>query len=400
MNFPLYIAQRYLFSKSKTNAINIITRIAAVGIVMGSLALFVVLSVFSGLREFSLSFSNDFDPDVKAAAVKGKTFVFSPNQETQIKNLDGIASYSKVLEEKVLFFFDGKEQVAYLKGVDTRFTQTNIIAKNNIFNGKWLQPNSYDVVLGYGISEKLSLGLFDFNNAFEVYVPRKGKGVIESEADAFNKAALIPVGIYAVSEELDSKYVFCDLLLAQKLLELQTNEISGIEIKLKPNANEEDVIRKLHQILGDNISIKNRAQQNATLYKMLNTENFILYLIFTLVIIMILFAFAGAVLMIIIDKKDHLKTLLSLGTPIKSLRSIFLLYGLLLCVISGLIGIALGSAIVFAQKGFNLIMITETLPYPVVFEVQNGLIVFVTITFLGFISSWIASSRVSKALFD
>ncbi|MDI9255995.1 ABC transporter permease [Flavobacterium sedimenticola] len=400
MNFPLYIAQRYLFSKSKTNAINIITRIAAVGIVMGSLALFVVLSVFSGLREFSLSFSNDFDPDIKATAIKGKTFVFSPNQEMQIKNLEGIASYSKVLEEKVLFFFDGKEQVAYLKGVDTRFTQTNVIAKNNIFNGKWLQPNSYDVVLGYGISEKLSLGLFDFNNAFEVYVPRKGKNVIESEADAFNKAALIPVGIYAVSEELDSKYVFCDLLLAQKLLELQANEISGIEIKLKPNANEENVILKLRQILGDTISIKNRAQQNATLYKMLNTENFILYLIFTLVIIMILFAFAGAVFMIIIDKKDHLKTLLSLGTPIKSLRSIFLLYGLLLCVISGLIGIALGSAIVFAQKAFNLIMITETLPYPVVFEVQNGLIVLVTITFLGFISSWIASSRVSKALFD
>ncbi|WP_333878041.1 ABC transporter permease [Flavobacterium sp.] len=400
MNFPLYIAQRYLFSKSKTNAINIITRIAAVGIVMGSLALFVVLSVFSGLREFSLSFSNDFDPDIKATAIKGKTFVFSPNQEMQIKNLEGIASYSKVLEEKVLFFFDGKEQVAYLKGVDARFTQTNVIAKNNIFNGKWLQPNSYDVVLGYGISEKLSLGLFDFNNAFEVYVPRKGKNVIESEADAFNKAALIPVGIYAVSEELDSKYVFCDLLLAQKLLELQANEISGIEIKLKPNANEENVILKLRQIFGDTISIKNRAQQNATLYKMLNTENFILYLIFTLVIIMILFAFAGAVFMIIIDKKDHLKTLLSLGTPIKSLRSIFLLYGLLLCVISGLIGIALGSAIVFAQKAFNLIMITETLPYPVVFEAQNGLIVLVTITFLGFISSWIASSRVSKALFD
>ncbi|MEK8178915.1 FtsX-like permease family protein [Flavobacterium buctense] len=399
MNFSLYIAKRYLFSKSKNNAINIITGIASVGIIVGAMALFVVLSVFSGLRVFSLSFSNDFDPDLKVNPISGKSFVISPEQESQLKSMEGVASFSKVVEERVLFFFDGKEQVTYLKGVDANFTKTNVVDQN-LINGKWLEPNTVQVVIGYGISEKLSLGLFDFNNPFEVYVPRKGKGVIESEAEAFNKAKLIPIGIYAISEDLDSKYVFCDLILAQYLLELKPNQISGVEIKLKPNVDEANVIEKLNTLFQNKVDIKNRAQQNATLYKMLNTENIAVYLIFTLVIIIALFNLIGALIMMVLDKKSNLKTLYNLGSEIKDLKRIFLLQGSLLSVFGGIIGLLLGIIIVVIQQQFSLVMITETLAYPVVFSVQNVLIVFLTIISLGFISSWIASSRVSKKLLD
>lgn len=399
MNFPLYIAKRYLFSKSKNNAINIITGIAAVGIVVGAMALFVVLSVFSGLREFSLSFSNDFDPDLKGTAVTGKFFTLTSQQEQKLNQIPGIASYSKVLEERVLFFFDGKEQVTYLKGVDSKFTQTNVV-EQNVVNGKWLKPNTIEVVIGYGISEKLSLGLYDFNNPFEVYVPRKGKGVIESEAEAFNKARLIPVGIYAISEDLDQKYVFCDLTLAQELLELQPNQLSGIEIKLNPNADEAAVMKQVSDLFQNKIQIRNRAQQNATLYKMLNTENIAVYLIFTLVIIIALFNLIGALIMMILDKKSNLKSLHSLGSDIKDLKKIFLLQGSLLSVFGGLIGLVLGMVIVIIQQQFKLVMITESLAYPVVFSLQNVAIVFATIVTLGVVSSWIASSRVSKKLLD
>ncbi|MFN3752674.1 ABC transporter permease [Flavobacterium sp.] len=399
MNFSLYIAKRYLFSKSKNNAINIITGIASVGIIVGAMALFVVLSVFSGLRNFSLSFSNDFDPDLKVNPISGKSFFISPNQEKELKNIDGVASYSKVVEERVLFFFEGKEQVTYLKGVDVNFTKTNVVDQN-LVNGKWLESNTIQVVIGYGISQKLSLGLYDFNNAFEVYVPRKGKGVIESEAEAFNKTTLIPVGIYAVSEDLDHKYVFCDLTLAQKLLELQPNQISGVEIKLKPNVDEATVIEKLNMLFQNKVEIKNRAQQNATLYKMLNTENIAVYLIFTLVIIIALFNLIGALIMMVLDKKSNLKTLYNLGSEIKDLKKIFLLQGSLLSLFGGIIGLLLGIIIVVIQQQFNLVMITETLAYPVVFSIQNVVIVFLTIVSLGFISSWIASSRVSKKLLD
>jgi lipoprotein-releasing system permease protein len=399
VNFPLYIAKRYLFSKSKNNAINIITGIASIGIIVGTLALFVVLSVFSGLRDFSLSFSNTIDPDLKVNPIQGKSFFISPKQEKEIAAIEGIASYSKVVEERVLFFFDGKEQVTYLKGVDVNYTKINSVSKN-LFNGKWLRYKTAEVVVGYGITQKLSLGLFDFNNDFEVYVPRKGKAVIESEAEAFNKSVLIPVGIYAISEDLDGKYVFADLTLAQDLLEYKHNQISGVEIKTKPNANEAEIMEKLNLIFQNKVEVKNRAQLNATLYKMLNTENIAVYLIFTLVIIIALFNLIGALIMMILEKKSNLKTLFNLGSEVKDLKKIFLLQGSLLTIIGGIIGLILGIIIVLIQQHFKLVMITESLAYPVVFSIQNVLIVFGTIVALGFISSLIASSRVTKKLLD
>ena len=399
MNFPLYIAKRYIFSKSKSNAINIITGIASMGIVVGAMALFVVLSVFSGLRDFSLSFSNNSDPDLKVNPSKGKSIFITPTQEYQLKNIEGIASYSKIIEERVLFYFDGKEQVTYLKGVDANFVKINDISKS-LFNGQWLKPNTYQVVIGYGISEKLSLGLFDFNNNFEVFVPKPGKGTIENPEQAFNRSVLIPVGIYAISEDIDSKYVFAAIRLAQELLEYKPNQISGIEIKIKPNADETAIQSQIEKIFNNSIEVKNRAQLNATLYKMLNTENIAVYLIFTLVIIIALFNLIGALIMMILDKKANLKTLFNLGTEVKDLRKIFLLQGSLLSVFGGILGLFLGIILVVLQQQFNWVMITPTLAYPVVFSLENVLIVLATIITLGVLASLIASSRVSKKLLE
>jgi lipoprotein-releasing system permease protein len=401
VNFPLYIAKRYLFSKSKNNAINIITRIASGGIIVGAMALFVVLSVFSGLRVFSLSFSNDFDPDLKVNPIAGKSFLLTPEQEQKIKKCPGVASFSKIIEERVLFSFDGKQQVAYLKGVDSNFVKVNK-ASQKLFNGQWFHPNTYQVVIGYGISEKLSLGLFDANNVLEVMAPKPGKGDFNSlnPEDSFAKLALVPVGIYAISEELDSKYVFADLDLAQELLQYQPQQISGIEIRTKPNGTNAEVIDAITKICNNKVEVKTRAQLNATLYKMLNTENIAVYLIFTLVIIIALFNLIGALIMMVLDKKANLKTLYNLGTEVKDLRKIFLLQGTLLSVFGGAIGLILGIIIVVLQQQFQLIMITPSLAYPVEFNFQNVAIVFGTIVTLGFIASVIASSRVTKKLME
>ena len=363
------------------------------------MALFVVLSVFSGLKDFSLSFTNDFDPDLKVTSTKGKSLFISPDQEKKLLQIEDVASKSKIIEERVLFLFDGKEEVATLKGVDSIYGQVNDIEKT-LFNGQWLNPDTYQVVIGYGISEKLSLGLFDFNNPLEVFVPKSGKGAIENPEEAFNKATVIPVGIYAISEDLDSKYVFADLGLAQELLEYQPNQVTGIELKLKPDTDEEAVKKELETIFNHKVTIKNRAQLNDSLYKMLNTENTAVYLIFTLVIVLTLFTLAGAIIMMIIEKKGNLKTLFNLGTEIKDLRKIFLLQGTILTFLGGLIGLVLGIIIVLIQQHFQVVMITQTLAYPVIFNLQNIVIVLATIFSLGFIASWIASSRVSKALLE
>lgn len=400
MSFPLYIAKRYIFSKSKNNAINIITNIASAGIVVGAMALFVVLSVFSGLREFSLSFSNDFDPDFKVNPISGKSFFITSEQEKKLQSNPNILNYSKIIEERVLFSFDGKQQIATLKGIDKNYIKTNK-ASEKLFNGQWLKPGTYQVVVGYGISEKLSMGLFDYNNLFEVMAPKPGKGNLAfNPEDSFNKLVLIPVGIYAINEELDSKYVFSDLGLAQELFQYKTNQISGIEIKTKSNTNEKELIAGVEVIFNNKVEVKTRAQLNATLYKMLNTENIVVYLIFTLVIIIALFNLIGALIMMVLDKRSNLKTLFNLGSEIKDLRKIFLLQGTLMSVFGGIIGIVLGIIIVVIQQQFQLIMITENLAYPVVFSIQNIFIVFVTIITLGCMASFIASSRVTKKLLD
>jgi len=399
LNFPLYIAKRYSISTSKNNAINIINRIASVGIIIGALALFVVLSVFSGLKEFSLSFTNAIDPDLKLNATLGKSILITPEQERQIKQIDGLVSYSKIIEERVLFTFDGKQQVTYLKGIDSLFTKVNPVEKN-LFNGQWLAPNTNQVVVGYGIAQQFSMGLLDFNRPLQVFVPKPGKGAIENPEQAFNQSDLLPIGIYTVNEDLDSKYVFADLGLAQELLEYKPNQVSGLEIKIQKGTNEKAVIEQLQTIFNNTITVKNRAQLNESLYKMLNTENIAVYLIFTLVIVVALFNLIGALIMMILDKKGNLKTLFNLGVEIKDLRKIFLLQGTLLSVFGGVIGLLLGIVIVVLQQQFELIMITPTMAYPIVFTLENVLIVLGTIISLGFIASLIASSRVSKKLLD
>jgi lipoprotein-releasing system permease protein len=363
------------------------------------MALFVVLSVFSGLKVFTLSFSNDIDPDLKISSTLGKSFYISPFQEKKINEIDGVVSYSKIIEERVLFVFDEKQEVTYLKGIDSNFSKVNAIQKK-LFNGQWLKKDTYQVVVGYGIADKFSMGLLDFNNQLEVLVPKPGKGNFENPEEAFNKVVVIPVGIYAISEDLDSKYVFADLGLAQELLEYKPNQISGIEIKIKKDADETFINNNLKTIFNNKITVRNRAQLNESLYKMLNTENLAVYLIFTLVIIIALFNLIGALIMMILDKKGNLKTLLNLGTEIKDLRKIFLLQGTLLSVFGGIIGLTLGIAIVLLQQHYELVMITPTLAYPVVFSIENVLIVLATIVTLGFIASLIASSRVSKKLLD
>ena len=397
MNLSFYIAKRYAVSFSKNKAINIITGIASVGIIASTMALFVFLSVFSGLKEFSLNFANVSDPDLRVETTSGKTFFINPKQEELLFKSKHIASYSKIIEERVYFMYDNKELVAHIKGVDNRYNQVTDFNKH-LYAGEWFEPNSENVVVGADISRKLGLGLFDYNNALEAYAPKPGKGDIENPEEAFNKSLLFPSGIYSINEELDGKYVFCSIGLAQYFLGLKKNEITNIEIKLKPNSSENVIREELNSIFGSTIKIKNRAQLNDSLYKMLQSENLFIYLFSTLVVILTLFCLAGAIVMIIIDKRDNLKTLYNIGVTQTAIRSIFFTQGIIITLFGLTIGLSLAIAIILLQQQYSFIMITPTLPYPVLFEWQNMVIVIMTILILGIVSSWIASGTVNKKL--
>lgn len=400
MNFPFYIAKRYLFSKSSNNTINIITLIAALGVIIGTLALFIVLSGFSGLRTFSIGFLNTSDPDLKITSIKGKSFDFNSKIETILKQEKGIASYSKVIEERAFFDFHNKTHIAYIKGVDSNYTNVNKI-DTTVYVGTWLDKDiPLGVVVGNGISNALSVGIFEFIEPLKIYVPKPGKGYITDPKNAFSQINTQPIGIFALTDEIDKKFTFLPLELSQLLLNYTPNQISAIELKVEENYDRTALISSLKEKLGSDFKIETREQLNAVFYKMLNTENLASYLIFTLILIIALFNVIGAIIMMILDKRDNLKTLFSLGATIKEIKRVFILQGFLLTVFGLLIGLSAGVILVLLQKKYHLFMITQNLAYPVEFTFLNVFTVIITILVLGFLASKIASSRISKKLVE
>jgi lipoprotein-releasing system permease protein len=280
----LYIAKRYLFSKSSNNTINIITLIAGIGVIVGSLALFIVLSGFSGLRTFSIGFLNTSDPDLKITAVKGKSFILNNTIKSILEQENGVLNYSKVIEERAFFEYNKKTHIAYIKGVDSNYIKVNSI-DTTVYIGTWLDKNiPYGSVIGNGISNILSVGVFDFIEPLTIYVPKPGKGYIMNPKNAFSKINTQPIGIFALTDDLDKKFTFVWLSVSQQLLNYKNNQISAIEIKLAKNSNLAKMQNSLIKKLGNRFTVKNREQLNSVFYKMLNTENLTSYLIFTLIL--------------------------------------------------------------------------------------------------------------------
>tara|TARA_R110002167_G_scaffold75890_1_gene211661 strand:+ start:266 stop:1471 length:1206 start_codon:yes stop_codon:yes gene_type:complete len=400
LNFPLYIAKRYVRSKSTQNAVNIINFITFLVIVIGSAALFIVLSAFAGLKTFSLSFTESFDPQLKALPATGKIFTLSPEQEQRLKSVDGLAFYSKEIEEKVSLEHRGKNHIAYIKGVDSNYTKVTGV-DSTLYIGDWT-INDTQVVSGLGIANILGVTINQFRSPMQIYAFKPGKGSIsqQSISSLYNQLPMVIGGVYAVEADLDNKYVFADLRLTQALLEKDSLQISGINFKMDDGVEPSAVRSEIQSILGSNVQLKNRQQLNSTLYKMLNTENVATYLIFTLVLIIALFNVVGAIIMMILDKQQNSKTLYSLGTTIKELRRIYFVQGILVTGFGGLIGVLIGVLIVWSQLAFSWLKITPSLAYPVKFEFINITIVLATIIVLGVIASKIASSRINKKLVD
>ena len=399
MNFPFYIARRYVRSKSSQNAVNVINFITFLVIVIGSAALFIVLSGFAGLKTFSLSFSNTFDPDLKAVPATGKFFQLNPDTYKSLQEVEGIATFSREIEERVYLTHQKKSDVAYIKGVDQAYAKATRI-DSTIYWGEWDVENQRTVA-GLGIANLLGLTLDNFRSPLVVLAPKPGEGTLGAQgfnAKPYNELSLVLSGVYALEENLDKKYVFTELRLVQALLEKDSTQLSGINFQLSPEADTEALANTLQNILGPEVQIKTRRQLNQTLYRMLNTENLATYLIFTLVLIIALFNVVGAIIMMILDKQQNSRTLYSLGTTLREIRSIYFIQGVIVTSMGGVIGVVLGSLLIGSQLAFGWLKITPSLAYPVEYQLVNVLIVLGTIMVLGLIASKIASRRVNKKL--
>jgi len=253
LKFPFYIARRYLFSKGSTNAINIITAIAMLGIIIGALILTVVLSAFAGLKQLHLQSASITDPQLKVFPINGKFFSLT----------------EQIVENQVFLNYKNKKQYANIKGINTGYSKV-IATDSLIAYGDWDFENTYTVVIGDQISNSLSLGINNTVNPLDLYMPKAGKGQITNPVNAFRSEGVRVSGIYQLSSNMDDKYVFAHIDLARKLLNISSDKVSNLEFKLKEGASENKVRAQLLSIFEDSIYIKNRAQLNEATYKMFN----------------------------------------------------------------------------------------------------------------------------------
>ena len=384
------IAWRYFFSKSQQTVINRINSISLLVIIVATASLMIVLSAFSGLKEFGLSFSNAFDPDYKVLPRKGKVILLDSLSIKKLEKISCINAFAPVLEEKVFLSFNEKSQVAFLKGINKHYLSV-IPADSLVTIGEWLVPESNSVVAGYGIGASMDLGVYDYSNFLNISVPKKSiKGNLNQ--NPFYSQQAVVVGLYQISQDIDKKYVFSSISFARKLFQYPKDAYSAIEIQIKPNTSHDFLSQELRKILGENFVLKDRVAQNTALYKMLKTENIAVYLIFTLVLIIAMFNVVGALVMMILDKKPDMKILEAMGATTNSLRKVFFILGLLISLIGGAIGIVFASLLIVIQQVRPLLFVPGTsLPYPVNWEFENFILVIMTLTILGMISSgWVS----------
>ena len=395
MNATFKIALRYFFSRSKQTVINRINSFALALVILASMALFIVLSAFDGLKDFGISFTNNFYPDFVIRPKQGKTLTLDSLQYKKLATLELIENFAPEIEEKVFLSYREKNHVAYLKGVNSNYVDVLPI-KKSIYLGNWLEEGP-QIVAGFGIASTLGLGVNDFDAFLELIVPKKqNKGLLNQ--DPFKRKNAFVVGLYQVSEELDQQYVFANASFAQDLLGYAPQTFSQIALKVNSNVIKEELLQSLHPVFTQPISVISRKDQNAALYRMLNIEHLAIYFIFTLVMIIALFNVIGALIMMILDKERQLRILFVMGFSPSILRNIFFALGLLICAVGGFLGLIAASIIVLVQDLYPFLYVPGTsLPYPVEYRFENLLIVWFTLMVLGALSAaWACRGVVKK----
>ena len=368
MNVSSFISLKYFFSKSKLHVVNIISSIAVFVLIIASCSFFVVLSVFSGLKDFGLQYNRSFSPDIKISNSSG-SFVASKKQLEFLEKNTFFFTY--VYEEKVLL--SSKEKVFFGKILGVQEGYRDVVEIDSLISvGRWLSPLSNEVVVSYLAADKLDLGLFNFGNRLSVSVPKKTD--YSFNKNPFKSEVFLASGVFNSQDENDQKIVFANLHFVQKLLNKSSNEISSVFVK---SNNVGADMKKIKAFFGESFLVQSREQINETYYKMIKTESLILNLIMVLILIIAAFNSVGAIILLIVEKKNSVKTLIKLGVTKRQLQNVFFKHGVLISLIGGFTGLVFGFLIVWMQKTFSIITLYNTnIPYPVRLDFNNFFTVF------------------------
>lgn len=371
-----------------------ITWLAAGAMCVAVAAMFVIISVFSGLEDFNKTLIANLHADLTIKSRSGKTLNSFPKIKNVLKNNKEIADFSRIIEEKVYINFNGKGDIAYLRGVDSAYIKVNPINKN-IFLGSYPSfEYSNEVIMEHSIANRLAIPVASDKEFATLFMPKPGTGIINKEEDIYNKKEIVVSGLFPGNEQLNN-YIIAPIELTEDLLNLPKNSAYQVVIKLKNPLNTDKVKQQLEKVLGKNIEIKTKEEENAAFWKMINTEKLFIYLIFALVIFITTFNLAGAIIILQLDKKEQSKSLISLGFPLSHLRQTYFYTGLLIVALGIFSGLLLGTALCYFQLETEIFKAVEDLPFPVRIVGENYLIVAAIATVFGIIISWFFS-KISK----
>lgn len=397
---PYFIAKRYLLAKHSRHAVGLLSRIAIGAVAVATFSLFLVLSGFTGLKDYALAFTNIFDSDLIISPVSGKSFIYDDAGQKALQGLTGIQAVGRVVEDKVFLRYKNQARVATLRGIDSAYTGVTPV-DTLVYTGNWFSPERPEVVLGYSVAADLALAARDFSNLIQISAPIPGSNIMAATSpdQVFRSEQVVASGIYEVNDQVNDRFVFCSIETARYLFGWERNQVSSLVIKTASN-DLEALKAQISSVFNDKVRVKTRVEQNAALYRMLNSENLFTYLFISLIAAIAVFNLTGTLIMLVLEKKNNLRTLFTLGQPLADIKRTFFASGLMMCGAGLALGLILGVLVVLGQSIFGWVLITETLPYPVTLTWGNFFLVAGTILGLGMLASLLGAQRVTRRLLD
>lgn len=409
MNFPFYIARRYLFSKKSTNAINVISGISVVGVAVASMALVVTLSVFNGFHDMVASFFTQLDPQLKITPAKGKTAASNDSTLMRIRQLDEVAVATDVLEDQALAVYGDRQQMVTIKGVDDNYDKLTHIRQILEGDGDYAL-HAADMnygILGLGVAYQLGIG-YTYREPLKIYAPRReGQINMANLQDGFVEDELYSPGVlFSIKQgKYDKRYIITAIQFTRHLFD-RDGELTSLELRLKPGSNFERVKAKVQEMAGTRFVVRDRYEQQEDTFRIMKVEKLMAYIFLTFILVIACFNIIGSLSMLMIDKRNDVVTLRNLGASDRQIIRIFLFEGRMISAIGAVIGIAIGLLLCLLQQQFGLIGLGSTEgsfvvdAYPVSVHPWDIVVVFFTVLAVGFISVWYPVHYFAKRLLN
>lgn len=407
MNLPFYIARRYLFSKKSHNAINIISMVCVCGVVVATIAVVCALSVYNGFNDLVAGMFSSFDPELKISPRTGKVFDPTTAEFQKVKQLPDIAWFGEVLQDNALVRYHDRQDIAVIKGVDENFSHLTLIDSILIDGSFILKDEVADyATLGVGLSAKLGAKP-GFASPLEIYVPKRDEKVnLSNPASSFNQEYAYIGGVFLINQQVyDEGYMILPISLVRQLLKYD-KEVSSIELKLADGVDISSAKKQIKALLGDRFIVQDRYEQQEASFKMMQVEKWMTFLILSFILAIALFNVVGSLSMLMIEKKDDVRTLQNMGADDKLVRRIFLFEGWMISGFGAVIGIVIGLVLCLLQQHFGFIKLGQTTgafiidAYPVRVVFTDLLVAFITVAAIGLMAAWYPVHYLGKKWFN